>query len=42
MSDVPAGWMELLVAPLGPDAPVETSLAVLPCLDPRRDRGTEE
>jgi hypothetical protein len=32
MSDIPAGWAELLAAPLGPETPIETPLAVLPSL----------
>jgi len=39
MSDIPAGWAELLVRPLGPEPPEETPLAVLPCLFPEPGEG---
>jgi hypothetical protein len=32
MSDVRTGWTELLIAPLGPESPVDTPLGVLPCV----------
>jgi len=37
MSDIPAGWAELLAAPLGPEAPEEIPLGALPCLLPLED-----
>jgi hypothetical protein len=37
MSDAPAGWTELLVAPLGEEPTEDTSFARLLCLRSRQD-----
>jgi hypothetical protein len=39
MSDIPAGWAQLIALPLGPETPEDVPLGALPCLFPLEPAG---